>query len=55
MSAQGFKTDEPTPDSDGRISVPEGPGLGVEIDWEFVTDRATRHTVIDEPGASGLS
>jgi hypothetical protein len=24
------------PDEDGRIVVPEGPGLGVEIDWDVI-------------------
>ncbi|MBN2012541.1 hypothetical protein JW960_24650 [candidate division KSB1 bacterium] len=24
------------PDKDGRIKIPEGPGLGIEIDWEVI-------------------
>jgi len=41
---QGF---EGTPESladDGTMRVPEAPGLGVDIDWEFVEDRRTGHT-----------
>jgi L-alanine-DL-glutamate epimerase-like enolase superfamily enzyme len=55
MSAQGFLEDAEQPDSSGRIAVPDSPGLGVEIDWDFVEDRQTGHEVIDEAGASGLS
>ena len=40
---------------DGHVVVPDGPGLGVEIDYKLVEDRQTGHTVIDEPGASGLN
>jgi L-alanine-DL-glutamate epimerase-like enolase superfamily enzyme len=36
--------------ADGTISVPEGPGLGVEIDWEFVEDRQTNCISITEAG-----
>ena len=39
----------------GHVVVPDGPGLGVEIDWDLVEARQTGHTVIDEPGASGLN
>jgi L-alanine-DL-glutamate epimerase-like enolase superfamily enzyme len=42
-------------DSDGTIAVPEAPGLGIDIDWEFVEERLVDHTVVDERGASGLS
>jgi L-alanine-DL-glutamate epimerase-like enolase superfamily enzyme len=55
MSAQGYQGDPEQLQSDGTIPVPEGPGLGVEIDWAFVKERTTEHTVIDTPGASGLS
>lgn len=27
--------------------MPDGPGWGVEIDWNFVEARQTHHTVID--------
>ena len=25
-----------SPDKDGRIKIPEGPGLGIEIDWNII-------------------
>jgi len=28
----------PTPDDDGVIAIPDGPGLGYEFDWEFIED-----------------
>lgn len=28
-------------DSDGAIEVPDGPGLGVEYDWDYIDDNAT--------------
>jgi len=36
--------------SDGTIDVPDGPGLGVEIDWDFVEEHLTEHTLITESG-----
>lgn len=39
----------------GQINVPEGPGLGVGIDWDFINANTTETTVIDSAGASGLS
>ena len=44
---QGYKEPVEQINSDGTISVPEGTGLGVEIDWDFVEDQLTDHTVID--------
>ncbi|MFB6149404.1 MAG: enolase C-terminal domain-like protein, partial [Halobacteriales archaeon] len=41
---QGFEGTPETPGQDGRIQVPTGPGLGVDIDWAFVEDRRTDHT-----------
>jgi L-alanine-DL-glutamate epimerase-like enolase superfamily enzyme len=32
---------------DGTMRVPDGPGLGVEIDWAFVEERRTDHTVYE--------
>lgn len=34
-------------DADGNVPVPDGPGLGVEIDWSFIEERQTDHTIID--------
>lgn len=50
--SQGFTEDVQAID-DGAIPVPEGPGLGVDIDWDFVEARTTDRTVIDESSASG--
>jgi L-alanine-DL-glutamate epimerase-like enolase superfamily enzyme len=44
---QGYVGELEVIDSDGRIPVPDGPGMGVEIDWDFVEERGTDHTVID--------
>jgi len=30
-----------TIDENGTVPVPEGPGPGVEYDWEFIEDNAT--------------
>ena len=30
-----------TVDDDGTVGVPDGPGLGVEYDWEYIEDNAT--------------
>lgn len=34
--------------SDGCISVPDGPGLAVTLDWDFLNRRKTHHHVFDE-------
>lgn len=44
---QGYVGSVESIDADGMISVPDGPGFGVEIDWSFVEKRQTDHTVID--------
>ena len=28
-------------DDEGRVTVPDGPGLGVSYDWEFISSNAT--------------
>jgi L-alanine-DL-glutamate epimerase-like enolase superfamily enzyme len=30
-----------TVDADGTVPVPDGPGLGVEYDWEYIEDNQT--------------
>lgn len=55
MADQGFTTDVEAIDDAGRVTVPDGPGLGVDIDWDFVERRRTDRTVIDRTGASGLA
>ncbi|MAE62495.1 MAG: mandelate racemase [Planctomycetaceae bacterium] len=34
-------------DADGCVSVPEGPGLGVQLDWDYIRRRRTAHAVYD--------
>ncbi|WP_198664665.1 enolase C-terminal domain-like protein [Halorubrum sp. 48-1-W] len=46
MNQQGFLESPERLTSEGTIAVPDGPGLGVEIDWEFVNDRLVDRTVI---------
>ncbi|MFB6105555.1 MAG: enolase C-terminal domain-like protein [Halobacteriaceae archaeon] len=55
MASQGFEEDVEALNDDGTVSVPDGPGLGVTVDWGFVEDRQTDVTVVDEAGTSGLS
>jgi hypothetical protein len=33
--------------TDGCVGVPEGPGLGVDYDWELIVANATRTHVAD--------
>lgn len=47
---QGFRDPVEVPDSDGRIDVPDGDGLGVEIDWDHVESRRTGRTLFDSDG-----
>ena len=54
MTDQAFLESPEVVDADGRVAVPDGPGLGVEIDWAFVEERATGHELIDGGGTSGL-
>jgi L-alanine-DL-glutamate epimerase-like enolase superfamily enzyme len=37
-----------TVDSDGCVSVPDGPGLGVEYDWDYIETNATGRTHVYE-------
>ena len=37
-----------TIDADGRVSVPVGPGLGVEYDWDYIEANATGSTHVYE-------
>lgn len=30
--------------------MPDAPGMGVEIDWDFVEEHETDHTLIDASG-----
>lgn len=55
MSNQGFSSSIEQIDNEGTIAVPDDPGLGVEIDWEFVEENLTRHQVIDTAGGGGIA
>ncbi|MFC7165256.1 enolase C-terminal domain-like protein [Halospeciosus flavus] len=41
---QGYEGNPEALGDDGRMHVPDGPGLGVDVDWEFVEARQTGHT-----------
>lgn len=43
---QGYKNSPESLADDGTMHIPDGPGLGVEIDWKFVDDRRTGQTQI---------
>lgn len=45
---QGYEGDPESLADDGTMHVPDDPGLGVDIDWEFVDDRRTGRTHIAE-------
>ena len=34
-------------DPDGMVSVPSSPGLGVDYNWEFITQNSTAHIIYD--------
>ncbi|WP_152043114.1 enolase C-terminal domain-like protein [Salinigranum salinum] len=38
---EGYSDMIETVDDDGTVSVPDGPGLGVDYDWEYIEDNAT--------------
>lgn len=44
---QGYVGEVEVIDDEGTVAVPDGPGMGVEIDWDFVEKRGTGHTLID--------
>ena len=37
----GYSDQLDTIDADGQISIPDGPGLGVEYDWDYIEDNQT--------------
>lgn len=55
MSAQGFADPVEELADDGTMAVPNGPGLGVDIDWDLIEERETGRTVIEEQDTSGLA
>lgn len=32
---------------DGHVAVPDGPGMGVDVDWDWLDEHGTGTTVID--------
>lgn len=44
---QGYEGEPESIADDGMIHVPDSPGLGVDIDWDFVQDRLTNHRIIN--------
>lgn len=45
---QGYENAPESLADDGTMRVPDGPGLGVDIDWKFVDERRTGRTRITE-------
>jgi L-alanine-DL-glutamate epimerase-like enolase superfamily enzyme len=37
----GYSDQIDTIDGNGHVTVPDGPGLGVEYDWDYIEDHAT--------------
>ena len=46
VNHQGYINQFEKINSDGTISIPDGPGLGVEIDWDYVRNNQVDHTKI---------
>lgn len=47
MNHQGFVDPVEVLNDEGMIDVPEGPGLGVALDWDLIEDRTTDRTIIE--------
>jgi L-alanine-DL-glutamate epimerase-like enolase superfamily enzyme len=45
--ADGYTDSLDAIDDEGTVSVPDGPGLGVEYDWSFIEDNATGKRVYE--------
>ena len=41
----GYRDDLNAVDADGCVPVPEGPGLGVEYDWDYIRKHRTGREV----------
>lgn len=54
MSDRGFVNDVEVI-TDGVAQIPEGDGLAAAVDWDFVEETVTDHTIIDTQGVSGVS
>ena len=40
------------PDVNGMVTAPDGPGLGVDIDWEYMASHTCHRVVMDESASS---
>ena len=38
---------EPKPDAEGRLAVPDGPGLGAEVDIDLLAEYVTAHWMLE--------
>ncbi|MBT4516066.1 MAG: mandelate racemase, partial [Chloroflexi bacterium] len=45
--ADGYVDDLYAIDKNGMVSVPDGPGLGVPLDWDYIDAHTTDHAVYD--------
>ena len=36
-----------TIDAEGNVYAPEGPGIGVELDWKYIKKHENAHEVLD--------
>ena len=43
----GYRDSLDAIDENGCIEVPQGPGLGVEYDWDYITEHSTGVTVYE--------
>jgi L-alanine-DL-glutamate epimerase-like enolase superfamily enzyme len=41
ISKPGHLTDEPLADADGTVAVPDTPGMGIDLDWPWITSHRT--------------
>ena len=35
-------------DADGMVIIPQGPGLGIEFDWEFISKNSTGRIIVED-------
>ena len=46
--ADGYKDELDSIDKDGMISIPNGPGLGVTYDWDWLNAHTTKKYVFEK-------
>ncbi len=47
--ACGYSDQPEALEPDGNVAVPDGPGLGVTYDWDFITRHREQHLVFTAP------